>query len=104
MAVRIPRNRRPSSPGEILREHYLNPRKVTVSDFARAAGISRKHMSDVVNGNARIEASLAHKIAVVLGTTPQFWLNLQNAVDVYDAQQALKGWEPEFTFPAEMVA
>lgn len=81
------RRRRPSFPGEILVELYLAPHAISIAKFAEAVGVSRKHMSAIVNGHAAITADTATKMALVLGTTAQFWLNLQNAVDLYDAQQ-----------------
>ena len=90
--------RRPTMPGEILRDHYLAPRKVSISEFARAVGCSRKHMSDIVHGKKRLEAPLAARIAKVLGTTTQFWLNLQTAVDAYDAERVAKKWKPAATY------
>lgn len=100
MADKIIRKRRPSTPGAILRTHYLEPRDISIKDFAEAVGVSRKHMSQVVNGRMRLEASLAARIAAVLDTSPQFWLNLQNAVDLYDAQAELATWKPETVYPA----
>jgi antitoxin HigA-1 len=94
------RRRRPSAPGEILRELYLEPRRVSLTAFAAALGCSRKHVSNVVNGKARIEPELAARIAAVLGTSAELWLNLQNAVDLHDAAQALKGWKPARSFHA----
>lgn len=91
----IARLRRPTEPGEILLAHYLEPRGVSIARFAKAVGCSRKHMSNVVHGKARLEAPLAARMAKVLGTTTQFWLNLQNAVDVYDAEREIADWEPE---------
>ena len=79
------RTRRPTAPGEILIELYLAPREVSIAKFADAAGVTRKHMSAIINGRAAITADGATRIARVLGTTAQFWLNLQNAVDLYDA-------------------
>jgi len=96
----LQRKRRPTPPGRILKEHYLKPREITITAFAEAVGVSRKHMSRVINGLARLEADLATKIATVLGTTPQFWLNLQNAVDLYDAQERTKDWKPKALYPA----
>lgn len=93
-------NRRPTLPGVILKEHYLIPRGISISAFARAVGCSRKHMSRIVNGDVRIEALLAVKIACVLDTTPQFWLNLQNAVDLYNAKQDMEGWKPNEIYHA----
>jgi antitoxin HigA-1 len=87
-------SRRPSDPGEILLEHYLNPREISISSFASLVECSRKHMSNIVHGKARIEPKLAVKIARVLGTTPRFWLNLQSAVDLYDAERIIGSWEP----------
>jgi antitoxin HigA-1 len=83
------RKRRPSSPGEILVELYLASHNISIAGFAEAVGVSRKHMSAIANGRAAITADTATRIAMVLGTTAQFWLNLQNASDLYDAQQRL---------------
>jgi antitoxin HigA-1 len=51
--------------------------------------MSRKQISMIVNARAAITAETAARIAEVLGTTAQYWLNLQNAVDLFDAEQAL---------------
>ena len=96
----IPTHRRPTHPGILLSEDYLKPRKISITAFADATGYSRKQISKVVNGNARIEAPMAVRIARVLATTPQFWLNLQSALDLYDAQQANADWQPKATFAA----
>lgn len=98
------RSRRPSIPGAILRAHYMEPRGVSVSDLAGAAGVSRKHMSQVVNGHKRIEAALAVRLGRVFGTSPAFWLNLQAAVDTYDAACDLADWTPGRTFDAPVAA
>lgn len=92
--------RRPTSPGEILREHYLKPRGLTVADLARAVNHSYKHVSQVVNGKTAIEAQLAWKLALVFDTTPEFWLNLQNHVDLWEAHESLAEWQPAKTYPA----
>ncbi|MGH7112908.1 MAG: HigA family addiction module antitoxin [Stellaceae bacterium] len=76
-------------PGEILAELYLAPHGISIAKFAEAVGVSRKHMSAIVHGRAAITADTATKMALVLGTTAQYWLNLQNAVDLHDAQQRL---------------
>jgi addiction module HigA family antidote len=81
---------RPTPPGEILAELFLTPRKISIGAFATAAGVTRKHMSAIVNGRAAVTAETATRIATVLGTTAQFWLNLQNAVDLHDAAARLK--------------
>lgn len=83
------RTRRPTSPGEILAELYLAPHNVSIAKFARAVGVSRKHMSAIANGRASITAETATRMAAVLGTTAQYWLNLQNAVDLHEAEERL---------------
>ena len=83
------RKRRPSWPGEILAELYLAPHEISIAKFAQAVSVSRKHMSAIVNGRAAITAGTAIKMALVVGTTAQFRLNMQNAVDLYDARQRL---------------
>ena len=84
------RKRRPTPPGRVLAELYLEPRGVSIAKFAEAAGVSRKHISAIVNGRASITAETATRIATTLGTTAQYWLNLQNALDLYDAKSRLK--------------
>jgi len=84
------RKRRPTPPGEVLTELYLKPRGVSIAKFAAAAGVSRKHMSAIVNGRSSITAETATRIATVLGTTAQYWLNLQNALDLYDAKAKIR--------------
>lgn len=90
----LQRHRRPTAPGEILREHYLVPRGVSVTDLAETLGASRKQISLLVNGHVRVTPEMAARLAKSLGTTTRFWLNLQTAVDAYDADRAAEGWQP----------
>ncbi len=92
----IERNRRPTAPGEILKAHYLEPRGLTITRFAELTELSRKHISGIVNARpgVRITAETAVRFAKVLGTTDRFWMNLRNAVDLYDEQRKLARWKP----------
>jgi addiction module HigA family antidote len=81
--------KRPRLPGAILRERYLAPREITITALAQACGVSLKHARAVVNGRASITAQTAARLATVLGTDAEYWLSLQNAVDLYDAQQRI---------------
>jgi addiction module HigA family antidote len=83
------RKRLPTHPGVILKKYYLGPREISVSALARAAGLTRKHISTIVNGRAGVTAETAVRFAEVLGTSPEYWLNLQTAYDLYRAVQAL---------------
>lgn len=96
------RDRQPTLPGQILKEFYMVQRKITVKALAEAVGCTPKHISHVIHGKARIEAELATRIAAVLGTTPQLWLNLQNATDLWEVAQRIKGWKPAQTYPAQV--
>ena len=96
-------NRRPTAPGRILAEHYLKPRELSVTQFADTVGVTRKHISNIVHGKATITPATAVRFAKVLDTTPEFWLNLQNAVDLHDEQKKLANWEPKEVYPADYV-
>ncbi len=90
----ITRKRRPSTPGQILLKHHLEPNRITVTRFAKATTLSNKHVSQIIHGHAALSPETAIKFAAVLGTTPELWINLQRAVDLWDARQKLKGWKP----------
>ena len=77
---------RPTHPGAILREDALPAIGLTQSEFAEALGISRRTVSGILNERGRITVDLAHRIGLVLGMSPDIWLRLQQAVDLYDAQ------------------
>lgn len=81
------RLRRPSHPGEILKSHYLVPREMSQKCFADSIEVSEKHLSQIINGHRRLEADVATRIAKALKTTTDFWLNLQKACDVWDAEE-----------------
>ncbi len=80
---------RPMRPGEVLVEVYLEPRKATITDLATASGLSRKHVSQIVHGHVSITAETAVRFARVFETTPELWLNMQNKVDLFDAEAAV---------------
>ncbi len=94
----IPKNRRPTHPGTILREMFLKPRNVSMTNLKKATGISRKHLSRIVNGHAKITPWVAIKLAAALETSPELWLNVQQNLDIFDARQELIDWEPSRTF------
>lgn len=80
--------RRPTHPGEILREETLPAANLTQSDLASRLGVSRSTVSDLVHERRSVNPDLAHRLARVFGTSPEFWLRLQEAVDVWEALQA----------------
>jgi antitoxin HigA-1 len=73
----IPRHRVPSHPGEILMEEFLRPAGITQSRLAEHLGIPVQRVNEIVKGKRGISADTAWLLAGALGTTPEFWLNLQ---------------------------
>ncbi|RCK48745.1 XRE family transcriptional regulator [Thalassospira profundimaris] len=100
--IPLRRNRRPTAPGLILREHYLLPREITQKVLARDLGISEKHLSQVINGHVRLDSELAVKLAKTLETTTEFWINLQARIDAWDAERAVENWQPAHVYPAKL--
>ncbi len=82
--------RRPTSPGEILKEEFLAPLGLTQKVVADHLGIDIKVINRLVNGKTSISSELALKLASAFDTSPEFWLNAQQAVDLFDAQNDLK--------------
>ena len=98
-------DRRPTPPGRILQALYMEPRGISVSALASEVGRSRKHVSQLVNGHVRLEADMAERLAEVLGTSSDLWLNLQQAVDRHDARARIaeSGWQPSRRWHADAV-
>lgn len=72
----------PTSPGEVLREEFLIPMNITSYRLAKEVHIPQSRISDIIHGKRRISADTAMRFAVFFGTTPQFWLNIQNQYDL----------------------
>lgn len=81
------RKRRPTAPGVILREEFMAERGLTVSGLARDLDVPRKHLSGIVNGKVRVTPDVAARLALALGTSTALWVNLQAALDAWDAEQ-----------------
>lgn len=77
--------RTPTTPGEILREEFLAPLAMTQNQLATHIGCDVKVINRIVNGRASVTAEMALKLGAALGTTPDFWLNAQRAVDLHRA-------------------
>ena len=80
-------SRKPTTPGEILQEEFLTPLEVTQKELADHIGQDIKVVNRLVNGRCALTAEVALKLAAALRTTPDFWLNAQRAVDLYDARK-----------------
>jgi addiction module HigA family antidote len=78
----LPKNRIPTHPGEILREDFLVPLGITQVAFAAHLGIPLQRVNEIVRGKRGITAETAWLFAGALGTSPQFWTNLQSQYDL----------------------
>ena len=85
----------PPHPGEILRTLCLEPLELTVSDAARALGVSRKTLSSILNGRAGISPEMAIRLSIAFDTTAESWLNQQMHYDLWQAEKGRKGLRVE---------
>lgn len=81
--MRIPTDRPPTPPGEMLAEEFLKPLGMTQAELAERIGVSYVRLNEIVNGRRGITPSTALRLAKALRTTPDFWLNSQLAIDLY---------------------
>jgi addiction module HigA family antidote len=77
----------PPHPGAILKEDVLPELGLTVGQFAAHLGVSRPHLSKVLNGRAGITAEMDLKLSEALGQTPGLWIRMQAAYDLWQAEQ-----------------
>jgi addiction module HigA family antidote len=75
--------RRPTHPGEIIKEDYLLPLSITIKDMAEKLGVSRKTLSKIINERGAITPDMALRLSRAFGTTPDLWLNLQTNYDLW---------------------
>ena len=83
--------RRPTHPGEMLHEDFLPDYGLTVASLAQAAGVSRQSINELLRGRRAVSPEMALRLSRLFGNSPEFWLNAQRAVDLWDAAQAMKG-------------
>ena len=81
---------RPIHPGEMLREDFLPDYGMTTSAFAAALEVSRQTANELLNERRSVSPVMALSLSRLFGNTPQFWLNAQAAVDLWDAQRRSK--------------
>ena len=80
------KQRRPTHPGAILREDTLPEIGLSAEQLANVLEVSRQNFVDILNENAPVTAGIAHRLGRAFGMSPDIWLRMQQAVDLYDAQ------------------
>ncbi len=83
----LPRNRPPVHPGRVLMEDYLEPLEMTQAAFSKAIDVSYPRLNELIKGKRGVTPSTALRLAHALGTTPQYWMNLQAAFDLWHSRQ-----------------
>ena len=92
MEKTVERTCKPTHPGEVLRTLYMEPLGLTITGTAAHIGVSRKTLSAIVNGRASVTADIALRLSRAFNTTPDVWLNMQWATDIWEARQKNSTW------------
>lgn len=85
----------PPHPGEIIRELCLEPLGISVTDAAKALGVSRKTLSAILNGRAGISPEMAVRLSIAFNTSAESWMNQQVQFDLWNAEQHRKDLKVE---------
>jgi addiction module HigA family antidote len=83
--------RRPIHPGEILREDFMPDYDLTVSGLADSVGVSRQTVNELLRERRAVSPEMALRLSRLFGNSPEFWLNLQRSVDLWEAGNSIKG-------------
>lgn len=83
-------NRKPTSPGEILKYEFLIPMGLTQRELAEHIECDIKVINRIINERSSVSAEIAIKLGIAFRTSPEFWLNAQKAIDLYNANLKLK--------------
>jgi len=82
--------RKPTNPGEMLREDFLVDYGLSVSGLAESLGVSRQSVNELLRERRAVSPEMALRLARLFGTSPEFWLNAQRSVDLWTAAQSIK--------------
>ncbi len=77
----------PPHPGLIIKELCIEPLGLTITDTAKALGISRKTLSSIINGKAGISPEMAVRLSIAFNTSSESWINQQSQYDLRQAEQ-----------------
>ena len=93
--------RKPTHPGCILREDYLKPLSIKVTNMASQLNVSRKTLSKILNEKGAVTPDMALRLSRAFGTTPELWLNLQKNFDLCVAENSSSDWRRVRPFPGK---
>jgi len=81
------KSRKPTHPGELLLEDVLKPLSITITEAAQKLDISRKTLSELVHGKARLTTEMAIRIGKATDAAPESWITMQTKLDLWNAFQ-----------------
>jgi addiction module HigA family antidote len=82
--------RRPTHPGEMLREDFLPDYELNIAGFAKAIGVSRQTINELMRERRSVSPEMALRLSRLFGNSAEFWLNAQRAIDLWEAEKAIK--------------
>ena len=85
----IKRGLPPTHPGGILKGLYIEPLGITITDTAAKLGVTRKTLSELLNGHSGVSAEMALRLSLAFKTTPDLWLGLQQDYDLWRAKEKM---------------
>lgn len=80
----------PTHPGEMLKEDFLPDFNLTVSSLAKAVGVSRQSINELLRCRRSVSSEMALRLGRLFGNSPQFWLEAQMAVDLWETKKSLE--------------
>ena len=86
--MKIPKNRRPTSPGQFVKSTILNQYPMSQGELAKLLGITRKHVNSLVNEKSSLTIDMAYRLAKITNTSPESWIEMQLKVDLYNYQKS----------------
>jgi len=95
--------RRPTHPGNIIKEDYLLPLSISIKDMAESLGISRKTLSKIINERGAVTPDMSLRLSRAFDTTPDFWLTIQKNYDLWHAEKASQEWKKVRPFPQNIL-
>jgi len=86
----VPMKRKPTHPGEMLRVDFLPDYDLSVASLAEALGVSRQSINELLRERRAVSPEMALRLGRLFGNSPEFWLNAQRALDLWQAAETMK--------------
>ena len=95
--------RKPTHPGVIIKEDYLEPLSISIKDMADNLGVSRKTLSKIINERGSVTPEMALRLSRAFDTTPDLWMNLQKNYDLWNVEKESTSWRTVKPIPPKLL-